>query len=164
MTQSSRPQRLTTCLWFADQAEQAANHYTSIFPDSRILGATRWGEGGYGPPGSVIEVTFEICGQRFLALNGATVEFTEAVSVMVDCATQAEIDRMWDRLVDGGEPSQCGWLKDRFGVSWQIVPPRLIELMRDPDPVKAKAVIDAMMPMQKLDIARLEEAHAQARS
>jgi len=155
-------QRLTTCLWFAEQAEEAARFYTSVFPDSRILGTTRWGEGGFGPPGSVLEVTFQLAGQRFVALNGARVAFTEAVSLMIDCATQAEIDAMWDALVDGGVPSQCGWLVDRFGVSWQVVPTRLVELLRDPVPAKVRAVMDAMLPMQKLDLARIEAAYARA--
>jgi predicted 3-demethylubiquinone-9 3-methyltransferase (glyoxalase superfamily) len=156
------PPQLTTCLWFAAEAEQAARYYTSIVPDSRILGTSRWGEGGFGPPGSVIEVTFELAGQRFMALNGAQVGFTEAVSLIVDCASQAEIDAVWDRLVDGGRPGQCGWLVDRYGVSWQVVPKRLIEMVRDPDPSKAKAVMDALHTMQKIDLATLEAARARA--
>lgn len=154
--------KLTTCLWFATEAEEATRYYTSILPDSRILGTTRWGEGGFGPPGSVIEVTFELAGQRFMALNGAQVGFTEAVSLIVDCASQAEIDQMWDRLVAGGKPGQCGWLVDRYGVSWQVVPKRLIEMVRDPDPRRAKAVMDALHTMQKIDLARLETARAKA--
>ncbi|MDA8237395.1 MAG: VOC family protein [Chloroflexi bacterium] len=159
--------RITPFLWFAHEAEEAAALYTSIFPNSRITNVARYGETGEevtgGTPGSVMTVSFELDGQPFVALNGrAGFDFTEAVSFQVACASQAELDHFWDRLSAGADPAaqQCGWLKDRFGVSWQVVPTRLFELLADPDPGKAERTTTAMLAMKKLDIAELERAHA----
>ena len=154
--------RISPFLWFDDQAEQAAELYVSIFPNSRITGATRYGEAGPGKPGSVMTVSFELDGLEVTALNGGPYfKLTEAFSMSVDCADQAEVDRYWDRLIEGGgQPSQCGWLKDRFGLSWQIVPGALPRLLGDPDKAKAQRVIAAMMKMIKLDVAALEAAAA----
>ncbi len=159
--------RITPFLWFAHEAEEAAALYTSIFPNSRITNVARYGETGEevtgGTPGSVMTVSFELDGQPFVALNGrAGFDFTEAVSFQVACASQAELDHFWDRLSAGADPAaqQCGWLKDRFGVSWQVVPTRLFELLADPDPGKAERTTAAMLAMKKLDIAELERAHA----
>ncbi len=159
--------RITPFLWFAHEAEEPAALYTSIFPNSRITNVARYGETGEevtgGTPGSVMTVSFELDGQPFVALNGrAGFDFTEAVSFQVACASQAELDHFWDRLSAGADPAaqQCGWLKDRFGVSWQVVPTRLFELLADPDPGKAERTTTAMLAMKKLDIAELERAHA----
>jgi predicted 3-demethylubiquinone-9 3-methyltransferase (glyoxalase superfamily) len=155
--------KITPWLWFATEAEEAANYYVSIFKNSRITAVNRVGEGSPLPPGSVVTASFELDGQQFVALNGGTpFGYTEAVSFYVDCADQAEVDYYWERLLDGGEPSQCGWLKDRYGVSWQIVPARLSELLADPDPQKAARVTRAMLGMVKLDVAGLEAAAAAA--
>lgn len=152
---------IKTCLWFETQAEEATRFYTSIFAGSKVLGEMRWGEGGFGPPGSIIAMDFELAGRPFMALNGAQgVAFNDSVSIAVDCASQVEIDALWEKLCDGGKPSQCGWLKDKFGVSWQIVPKELPALLTDKDPVKRKRVFDAMLQMSKLDLARLKQAHA----
>ncbi|RFS84346.1 VOC family protein [Actinomadura spongiicola] len=156
--------RLTTCLWFDGQAEEAANHYVSIFKDSRLGDVHRVGEGGPGEPGAVLTAEFEIKGQQFVALNGGP-EFTfnESVSFQIHCADQDEVDYYWDRLTDGGEESMCGWLKDRFGVSWQVIPTVLYELIGDPDPEKAARATKAMLATRgKLDIAELRRAHAGA--
>ena len=148
-------------LWFDNQAEEAANLYVSVFPNSKILSATRYGEGGPGPAGQVMTVSFELDGQTFTALNGGPMfTFSEAVSFVIDCKDQAEVDHYWDRLVEGGSPSQCGWLKDRFGLSWQVVPTELHTLIGDPDPAKARRATEAMLGMVKLDIAALRAAHA----
>jgi len=148
-------------LWFDDQAEEAANFYVSIFPNSKILAASRYGEAGPGPKGQVMTIQFELDGQTFTALNGGPhFQFNEAVSFVIDCADQAEVDHYWDRLVDGGTPSQCGWLKDRFGLSWQVVPTVLHALIGDTDPAKAQRATQAMLKMVKLDIAALKAAHA----
>jgi predicted 3-demethylubiquinone-9 3-methyltransferase (glyoxalase superfamily) len=154
--------KIRPCLWFDGQAEEAMNFYTSIFKNSKKGEITRYGEAvPWGKPGSVLTATFELDGQEFMALNGGPeFKFTEAVSFVVDCETQEEIDRMWDTLIaDGGEPSQCGWLKDKFGVSWQIVPPVLNEMLRDKDQQKADSVMKALMPMTKIDIATLKRAY-----
>jgi predicted 3-demethylubiquinone-9 3-methyltransferase (glyoxalase superfamily) len=149
------------CLWFDGQAEQAAAHYTAIFPHSEILGVTRYGPGTPGPEGSVMTVSFSLDGQRFVGLNGGPqFTFTEAISFQVLCADQDEVDYYWGRLLDGGEESMCGWLKDRFGLSWQITPDRLYELLEDPDQARATAANDAMMSMRKIVIAELEAAVA----
>ncbi len=151
--------KITPWLWFTTEAEEAANYYTSIFKNSRITAVNRFSEGAPLPAGTVMTVSFELDGQPFVALNGGTpFTYTEAVSFYVDCADQAEVDYLWERLLDGGEPSQCGWLKDRYGVSWQIVPKRLGELLGDPDPEKAARVMRAMLGMVKLDVAGLEAA------
>lgn len=148
-------------LWFDDQAEDAANFYVSIFPNSKITIVNRYGEAGPGPKGQVMTIQFELDGQTFTALNGGPhFQFNEAVSFVIDCADQAEVDHYWDKLVEGGAPSQCGWLKDRFGLSWQVVPTALYALIGDPDPAKAQRATQAMLKMVKLDIAALEAAHA----
>ncbi|MDP3659748.1 VOC family protein [Phenylobacterium sp.] len=151
---------ITACLWFDGQAEEAANLYVSIFPNSKIGDISRYGDTGPGPKGSVMMVTFELDGRKFSGLNGGPMfKFTEAVSFSVACETQAEVDHYWDSLIaDGGQPSQCGWLKDRFGLSWQIVPTILGKLAADPDRAKAGRVMQAMLKMVKLDIAELEAA------
>ncbi|NUP66384.1 MAG: VOC family protein [Nonomuraea sp.] len=152
-------QKITTYLWFDNQAEEAAEFYTSLFEGSRVLDVQRYGEGGPGPAGQAMMVTFELAGQRFLALNGGPrYTFTEAISLYVDCTTQEEVDDLWTKLTEGGEESQCGWLKDRYGLSWQIVPRALQELMSVPDPAAAQRVVQAMLGMQKIDIRGLEEA------
>jgi predicted 3-demethylubiquinone-9 3-methyltransferase (glyoxalase superfamily) len=149
-------------LWFNDQAEQAAQFYTSVFPNSRVVTTTHYGDSGPGPKGSVMTVAFELEGQKFTALNGGPqFTFTEAVSFVVNCETQEEVDRYWSRLTaDGGQPGPCGWLKDRFGLSWQIVPNALPRLLSDTDPAKSKRVMEAVMKMGKLDISALEAAAA----
>jgi predicted 3-demethylubiquinone-9 3-methyltransferase (glyoxalase superfamily) len=152
--------KITPFLWFDDQAEEAVNLYTSIFKNSKIKEVSRYGEAGPGPAGSVMVVNFELDGQEFTALNGGPVfKFNEAVSFVVNCETQEEVDDLWEKLTDGGEEVQCGWLKDKFGLSWQIVPTKLGELMGDPDPVKAQRVTQAMLQMKKLDIAGLQRAY-----
>lgn len=153
-------QKISTCLWFEDQAEEAAKFYTSVFHDSRILDVARYGEGGPGPAGQAITSEFEIEGHRFLALNGGTAaNFTEAVSFVVDCADQEEVDRYWTALTDGGAESQCGWLTDRYGVSWQIIPSVLGSLLAGPDPEGSQRAMQAMLGMRKLDIAQLQNAY-----
>ncbi|WP_327347918.1 VOC family protein [Streptomyces europaeiscabiei] len=151
----------TTCLWFDGQAEEAAAHYVSIFKNSRIGRVTHYGEGAPQPAGSVLTVDFVANGQQFVALNGGPqFKFTEAVSFQILCADQDEIDYYWNSLTEGGEPGPCGWLKDRFGVSWQVVPTALIEMINDSDPQKASRAVAAMMSMGKFDLAALEKAHA----
>jgi predicted 3-demethylubiquinone-9 3-methyltransferase (glyoxalase superfamily) len=151
----------TTCLWFDGQAEEAAQFYTGIFPKSRIGRIGRYTEAGPGPAGSVMVVEFELNGQQFIALNGGP-EFTfnEAISFQIFCADQAELDYYWDRLTEGGHGVACGWLKDRYGLSWQVIPAGLIDKISDPDPEKAKRTTEAMMSMIKFDFAALEKAHA----
>ncbi|MEV0350066.1 VOC family protein [Nonomuraea sp. NPDC050680] len=152
-------QKITTYLWFDNQAEEAAEFYTSLFEDSRILEVQRYGDAGPGPAGTAMMVSFELAGQRFLALNGGPeFTFTEAISLYVDCASQEEVDQLWAKLTEGGAESQCGWLKDRWGLSWQIVPKALPELLGNPDPAKAQQVMKAMLGMRKIDIKALEEA------
>jgi predicted 3-demethylubiquinone-9 3-methyltransferase (glyoxalase superfamily) len=153
-------QKITPCLWFDTEAEEAVALYTSVFENSRILSVARFGEAGPRPAGMVMTVNFELQGQEFVALNGGP-EFTfnEAVSLQVHCETQAEVDHYWEKLTaDGGEEGPCGWLKDKFGLSWQIVPSRLIELVSDPDPQVSQAAMRAMMEMKKIDIAVIEDA------
>ncbi|MEV7181608.1 VOC family protein [Kitasatospora sp. NPDC093679] len=153
-------QKITTFLWFDHQAEEAAQFYTSLFPDSRIVDVQRYGEAGPGAAGSVMTVSFELAGQRYLALNGGPIfPFTEAISLQVNCDDQAEVDRLWDALTaGGGQESDCGWLKDRYGLSWQITPRRLMELLADPDPDRSQRAMRAMLQMQKIDIQALEDA------
>ena len=154
-------QKITTCLWFDDNAEEAVNFYTSIFKNSKVLEVSRWGEGGPGPEGSVLTMRFQLEGQEFQALNGGPqFKFTEAISLSVDCKSQEEVDELWEKLTEGGSEDQCAWLKDKFGVSWQIVPRALPELLGDPDPEKSKRVMEAMLKMKKIDIKALEEAYA----
>ncbi|WP_457962465.1 VOC family protein [Arthrobacter sp. D1-29] len=153
-------QKISTCLWFENQAEEAAGLYTSVFSDSRILNVARFGEGGPGPVGQAMTVEFEIEGRRFMALNGGPASnFTEAVSFVVDCADQDEVDRYWTALTDGGSEQQCGWLKDRYGVSWQIIPSVLGSLLGGADPEGSQRAMQAMLGMRKLDIAQLQQAY-----
>jgi predicted 3-demethylubiquinone-9 3-methyltransferase (glyoxalase superfamily) len=153
-------QKITTFLWFDDQAEEAAKLYTSLFDDSRIVHVQRHGEGGQGPVGAAFVVTFELAGIQFTALNGGPHhKFNEAISLSVDCADQEEVDRLWAALTaDGGEEGPCGWLKDKYGLSWQIVPRILPELLSDPDPAVSQPALQAMMGMKKLDVAALKAA------
>ena len=160
-------QRITPFLWFDDQAEAAAQSYTSIFKNSKVLATTRYTreaeQAAHRPAGSVMTVAFQLEGQEFTALNGGPVfKFTEAISLVVHCRTQEEVDHYWNRLSEGGDPKaqQCGWLKDRFGVSWQIVPDQLQELLTSSDPEKGRRVMAAMLQMKKIDIATLEKAAA----
>lgn len=156
-------QKITPFLWFDNQAEEAVNFYTSVFKNSKILSFARYGEAGPGPAGAVMTANFELNGQEFVALNGGPVfKFTEAISFVVNCETQAEVDHYWEKLSEGGEKSRCGWLKDKFGLSWQIVPTVLGELMGDSDPERAKRVALAMLEMDKLDIGLLRAAYEQA--
>ena len=152
-------QPLTTCLWFDTEGEEAATFYTSMFPDARITGVTHYGEAGPRDAGTAMTVSFELLGQPFLALNGGpNHSFTEAISFQVHCEDQAEVDRYWDALTEGGEEGPCGWCKDRFGVSWQIVPNVLPRLLGDPDPARAGRAMEAMLQMKKLQIDELERA------
>ncbi|WP_326744927.1 VOC family protein [Streptomyces sp. NBC_00121] len=153
-------QKIKTFLWFDNQAEEAANHYVSIFGgDSKVLGVTHYTEASPGEPGAVMTVEFRLAGQEYVALNGGPqFPFTEAISLSVDCESQAEVDELWAKLTDGGEESQCGWLKDKYGLSWQIVPRGLSEALSDPDPAKADRAMKAMLGMTKLDIEALLNA------
>ncbi len=156
-------QKITPYLWFNDQAEEAAKFYTSLFKNSRITDVQRYPPGSPGEPGKVMIVAFELEGQPFVALNGGPqYKFTEAISFYVNCETQEEVDRLWDELTAGGEPGPCGWLKDRYGVSWQIIPKALPQLLGDPDPVRAERVMKAMLQMSKIDVRGLERAYAQS--
>lgn len=154
-------QKITPCLWFDHQAEEAVEFYLSIFPEGRIVKTARYGEAGPGPAGSVMTVEFELFGQRFTALNGGPhFQFNEAISLTVNCETQEEVDRYWEQLSAGGQQVQCGWLKDKYGLSWQIVPTVFGELVSSSDSAKSQRVMQAMLQMKKLDIAALEEAYA----
>ena len=156
-------QKITTFLWFDNQAEEAVNFCTSIFKNSTIKKVSRYGDAGPGPKGSVMVMSFQLEGQDFTALNGGPVfSFTPAISLLVNCETQVEVDELWEKLSAGGKKDRCGWLKDKFGLSWQIVPTRFGELMSDPDPKKANRVMQAMLQMDKLDIAALENASQQS--
>ena len=157
---ASPQQKIATCLWFSGDAEAAIRFYVSVFPDGRILDETRFGDGGPKPRGSLMAATFELAGQEFHALNGGPPSgFTPAISLQVRCRDQAEIDGLWEKLGKDGQPGQCGWLEDRYGFSWQIVPATLGAMLQDRDPARAKRVAEAMMRMRKLDIRRLEEAY-----
>jgi predicted 3-demethylubiquinone-9 3-methyltransferase (glyoxalase superfamily) len=152
-------QKITPFLWFDHQAEEAAGFYASIFPNSKIVKVVRYGKAGPGPPGSAMTVEFQLEGQTFVALNGGPLfKFTEAISFVVNCQAQDEVDAYWDKLSAGGSDLQCGWLKDKFGLSWQIVPTVLSELLSDPDPQKSQRVMKALMTMKKLDIRALKQA------
>ena len=162
-----RIQRITPCLWFDSQAEEAAKFYTAIFKNSKIVQVSRYGEAGrevHGrPPGSVMVVAFELDGQAFTALNGGPVfKFNEAISLQVNCETQEEVDYYWGKLGAGGDEKtqQCGWLKDKYGVSWQVVPTVLPEMLQDPDSTKSQRAMEAMLQMKKLDIDELKRAYA----
>jgi predicted 3-demethylubiquinone-9 3-methyltransferase (glyoxalase superfamily) len=152
---------ITPFLWYDNQAEEAASFYVSLFPNSRVKGVTRYGEAGPGEPGSVMTVDFELQGQPFVALNGGPeFKFTEAISFLINCETQSEVDELWEKLSEGGEKGPCGWLRDRYGISWQVVPVLLEQLIRDPDPEKSQRVMRAMMEMGKIEIEPLERAYA----
>jgi predicted 3-demethylubiquinone-9 3-methyltransferase (glyoxalase superfamily) len=151
---------ITTCLWFDTEGEEAAEFYCSVIPDSRVLDVARYGAAGPGTPGSAMTVSFELDGKPYVALNGGPeFRFNEAVSLQISCRDQEEVDHYWNTLVEGGEESMCGWLKDKFGLSWQIVPTRLGELMGDKDQAKAGRVRDAMLKMRKINVQGLEEAY-----
>lgn len=155
-----RKQKITTFLWYDNNAEEAANFYVSVFKNSRVLETTRYSDAGPGPKGSVMTVSFELDGQEFTALNGGPhFKFTEAISLVVHCQSQEEVDYLWTKLTeDGGQESQCGWLKDKFGLSWQITPDALLKLIKDSDSAKVQRVMQEMMQMKKLDIKKLEQA------
>ena len=154
-------QKITPFLWYDNNnAEEAVNHYISIFKNSRITNIARYGDAGPGPKGSVMTIAFQLEGQDFIALNGGPMfKFNEAISFSVDCKTQQEVDELWEKLSAGGQPSQCGWLKDKYGLSWQIVPSVLIEMLQDTDPAKSKRVMEAMLQMRKIDIEALGRAY-----
>lgn len=156
-------QKITTFLWFDGKAEEAASFYTSLFPDSKILSVTLYGEAGPGPMGTVMTVAFQLAGQEFTALNGGPVyTFTPAISLVVNCETQREVDELWDKLsAGGGEKGQCGWLTDKYGVSWQVVPTVLGKMLQDRDPKKVQRVVQAMLQMKKLDLGQLKQAYEQ---
>ena len=156
-------QKIRPCLWFDGKAEEAANFYVSVFDDAKILDRMYYGEAGPGPKGSVLTVTFELCGQEFIALNGGPhYTFSPAISLFVTCRSQAEVDQYWEKLSAGGETQRCGWLTDKYGVSWQIVPAARGEMLQDKDPGKASRVMASMLTMIKLDIARLRDAYERA--
>ena len=153
-------QKITPFLWFNGQAEQAANYYVSVFPNSRVVKVLRYGQAGPGPVGAVMLVDFELEGQKFTALNGGPqFKFTPAVSFVVHCQTQEDVDHYWATLSNGGMEIECGWLTDKFGLTWQIVPVLLFKLLGDPDPVKSQRIMKEMMTMKKLDSRRLQEAY-----
>ncbi len=147
-------------MWFDNQAEEAMNFYVSIFKNSKVLDVTRYGEAGPGPKGTVMTAKFRLDGQEFVALNGGPqFKFTEAISFVVNCETQKEVDEFWEKLSEGGEKSRCGWLEDKFGLSWQVVPTVLVEMYQDKDPEKSQRVMKAMLQMEKLNIKKLKEAY-----
>lgn len=153
-------QKITPFLWFDGQAEEAMNFYVSIFKNSKVGRVTRYGEGGPGPKGTVMSATFQLDGQEFMALNGGPLfSFTPAISFFVNCETQEEVDELWEKLSAGGKKERCGWLKDKFGLSWQIIPSTLGKLLQDKDPEKARRVMQAMLQMDKIDIKGLQDAH-----
>jgi predicted 3-demethylubiquinone-9 3-methyltransferase (glyoxalase superfamily) len=155
-------QKITPFLWFDGKAEEAAKFYTSIFKNSKIGSIGRYGEAGPAPKGTVMSVTFELDGQHFMALNGGPqFTFTPAISFFVNCETQEEVDELWEKLSEGGQKNRCGWLKDKYGVSWQIIPTALGKLMSDADPKKSSRVMKAMLQMDKIDIKRLQQAYQQ---
>lgn len=153
-------QKITPFLWYDNNAEEAVSLYISVFKNSKITDITRYGDAGPGPKGSVMTIAFQLEGQDFIALNGGPMfKFTEAISLSVDCKTQQEVDELWEKLSAGGQPGQCGWLKDKFGLSWQIVPSALVEMLQDPDAEKSNRVMQAMMQMRKIDVASLRRAY-----
>jgi predicted 3-demethylubiquinone-9 3-methyltransferase (glyoxalase superfamily) len=152
-------QRITPFLWFDDKAEEAMNFYVSVFKNSKVVRVSRYGEAGPGPKGTLMSATFQLEGQEFFALNGGPqFTFSPAISFFVNCETQQEVDDLWEKLSEGGEKSRCGWLKDKYGVSWQIIPSVLGKLLQDKDGAKANRVMKAMLQMDKIDIQRLEQA------
>ncbi len=153
-------QKITPFLWFDNQAEEAAHFYTSVVRNSKVVSVIRYGEAGPGPKGSVMTVKFQLDGQEFVALNGGPqFKFSEAISFIVNCETQEEVDEFWEKLSEGGEKVQCGWLKDKYGLSWQVVPAVLVEMLQDKDPEKSKRVMEAMLQMKKIDIKGLKQAY-----
>jgi predicted 3-demethylubiquinone-9 3-methyltransferase (glyoxalase superfamily) len=155
-------QKITPFLWFDGKAEEAMNFYTSIFENSKIGKVTRYGEAGPGPKGTVMTATFRLDRQEFIALNGGPrFKFTEAISFVINCKTQEEVDHFWEKLSEGGEESRCGWLKDKYGLSWQVVPTALVEMLQDKDAEKSKRVMTAMLKMDKIDIKVLKQASEQ---
>lgn len=157
-------QKITPFLWFDGKAEEAMKFYVSVFENSQVVNVTRYGEAGPGPKGTVMIATFQLNGQEFIALNGGPqFKFTEAISFLVNCETQKEVDELWGKLSEGGEKSRCGWLKDKYGLSWQIVPTVLGEMLRDKDAEKSKRVMMTMLQMEKIDIATLKQAYKSAK-
>jgi len=155
-------QKITPFLWFDGNAEEAMNFYTSIFKNSKVVRVSRYGEGGPGPTGTVMSATFQIEGQEFMALNGGPqFKFTPAISFFVHCETQEEVDDLWEKLSAGGKKERCGWLKDKFGLSWQIIPKALGQLLQDKDPEKSRRVMNAMLQMDKIEIKTLQQAYEQ---
>ena len=155
----SPTQKITPFLWFDGQAEEAMNYYVGIFKNSKVGDVSRCGESGPGPKGAVMSCSFELDGQRFMALNGGPMfKFTQAISMFVSCETQAEVDELWEKLSEGGEEGRCGWLKDKFGLSWQIIPSALGRMLGDKDPLRARNAMQAMLGMRKIDIAGLQRA------
>jgi len=153
-------QKITPFLWYDADAEEAVDRYISVFMNSRVIKIARYGDAGPGPKGSVMTIAFQLEGQDFIALNGGPIfKFNEAISLSVNCQSQEEVDELWEKLSAGGEPGHCGWLKDKFGLSWQIIPSVLIELLQDEDGEKSQRVMQAMLQMRKLDIAALRRAH-----
>jgi predicted 3-demethylubiquinone-9 3-methyltransferase (glyoxalase superfamily) len=153
-------QKINPFLWFDGKAEEAMNFYVSVFKNSKAVSVTRYGEGGPGPKGTVMSATFELEGQRFLALNGGPqFTFSPAISFFVNCETQSEVDELWEKLSEGGEKQRCGWLKDKYGLSWQIIPSALGRMLQDKDAEKARRVMKAMLQMDKIDIQRLKQAY-----
>lgn len=156
-------QKITPFLWFDYSAEEAANHYVSIFKNSKIGSVVRYGDAGPGPKGTAMTVSFQLDGQEFIALNGGPVfKFNEAISLYVNCKTQREVDDLWEKLADGGQKGRCGWLKDKFGLSWQVVPSALVEMLQDKNAEKARRVMQAMLQMSKIDIERLQQTYDKA--
>ena len=155
-------QKITPFLWFDSQAEEAANFYISVFKNSKIVNVSRYGDAGPGPSGTAMSVTFDLAGQPFIALNGGPqFNFTEAISFLINCETQQEVDALWETLSSGGKKSRCGWLKDKYGLSWQVIPTALGEMLQDKDRKKSQRVMQAMLQMDKIDIARLKQAYNQ---
>ena len=155
-------QKITPFLWFNDKAEEAVNFYVSIFRNSKVMSVSRFGDAGPGPKGSVMSMTFQIEGQDFYALNGGPVfTFTPAISLFVNCESQQEVDELWEKLSAGGKKDRCGWLKDKYGLSWQIIPTVLGKLLQDKDPEKSKRVMQAMLQMDKIEIKALQQAYEQ---
>ena len=155
-------QKITPFLWFNDKAEEAMNYYVSIFKNSKVGTVTRYGDAGPGPKGSVMSATFQLDGQDFFALNGGPqFSFTPAISFFVNCEAQPEVDELWEKLSAGGRKDRCGWLQDKYGLSWQIIPSALVKMLQDKDPAKANRVMQAMLQMDKIDIERLKQAYDQ---
>jgi predicted 3-demethylubiquinone-9 3-methyltransferase (glyoxalase superfamily) len=155
-------QKINPFLWFDGKAEEAANFYVSVFKESKLVNVARYGDAGPGPKGTAMSATFDLAGQRFIALNGGPqFKFSEAISFLINCETQQEVDELWEKLSAGGEKSRCGWLKDKYGLSWQVIPKVLGEMLQDKDPKKSQRVMQAMLQMTKIDIARLKQAYDQ---